>query len=208
MLVAFGFWLLVTFFAAVPFGGSVALWNAQGTLSEHGATVAVSAQGPDHVYTNDRLSFWVDVEVLLLNQSEPFNAVAVNVTEIRLEETDAATSHRWTPQESLSLTEGASWNETFKGRLILYTGGEEYTVQVEVQLVVVWYVLTGSGSSHRTEYWSSPFRYDFHYKVRPTAIIPGFPWSAILLTILITFGVVVSQRHMKSQKTASVRQHY
>lgn len=185
MLVSFGTLFLAAFFSVLPLGGSLAMWYAQGTVSEHGATVAVSAQGPNHVYTGHRWSFWVSVLVLALNESAPFEAVAVNVTEVRLEEIDAAASHRWTPQGAMSLTEGARWNETFNSGIILYSGGSEYVLQVDVQMVVVWQVITSSGAAHRVEYWSPPFHYDFHYEQHPPPIIPGFPFEAIYVGIAL-----------------------
>lgn len=168
------------------------MWSSQETMFKYGASVEFSGEGPNRIVSTDPWVFTVSARVLTLNQS----ATAVTITAIRLISAvyDEDVSSYIGLREDVTLNESESWTKSvFRDEFWLYLGDTADQFPMNITFGLVWLVQLDSTSSSEIEYWSEIITIQLFYipttTPTPTFPIPGFPFEAVLLTLIITLAL-------------------
>lgn len=205
LLTLFGVALvLVMTLGTIPSSMAIQKWTSRDTVSEYGATVEVTGQGPIYVISGVEWNLTVYVRVVELNQSAPTYPIGINITEVCVrvfivQETHHVDSCFGLPDQFVFLTEQELWIYNASLDWWIDLGHFSDNFQATVRFNVVWDVVSSFGISQRVEYWSNSSTIQYHYTATPPTTpyfipIPGFPLEVVLLTLILTIGVFVYQR--------------
>lgn len=211
LLILYGITLiLIMTLGTIPSSWAIQKWVFRDTVTEHGATVEVTGQGPIHVISGVEWNLTVYVRVVRLNQSTPIHPIGINITEVCVREFIIQETHQL--QSCFGLHDGFFF--LLESELWIYNASLDWWVdlghfsdnfQSEVRFSVIWDVIPNHGDSQRVEYWSNSNTIQYHYTATPPPspyFIPilGFPLEAVLLALILTIGVLIHHRRQTNPK--------